>query len=344
MQLGDVSVNYVELMERAVNHEGANPQPILLRYGITPESLLVNKARISIPRFMRLGHALIQEFRLPWLGLLMGRQCKISHMGLVGHAIMTAATLQNAIQLWIHYERLSSENKRGVSQFGHEHRFGIAQFYSISPYNEYNYFVVDCILSSWYHLATWITGRQDLLEEVQIEFAAPSYNREYEKAFRCPIRFNQPRNALIFKPESLSLPSVYAHRASHLEAVALCNRELSALLGAKPYAERVRQLVATRLQEKDTKLERVAQQLGLSAWTLQRRLKKENTSFSKVLDEVREALAKQYLLRTELSISEIGFILGFTNSAAFHRAFNRWHRENPNAFRKKHLAKTQTDV
>ncbi|WP_020406629.1 AraC family transcriptional regulator [Hahella ganghwensis] len=336
MQLGDISVNYVELMSRAVLDHGFNPEETMQQFGITREFLATPKARISIPRFMRLGHALIQQFTLPELGLRMGSCITISHLGLTGHASMTSANLETALRLWIHYERLSSENKRGISRFYIEHGCGIAQFYSISPYNDFNYFVVDCILASWHQLAGWITESGSLIQEVQVEFPAPPYASEYQSFFQCPVKFEQPRNALIFKEEALTKPSHYAHTASHQDAVELCNRELSALLGAQPFEERVRQIVTPLLQKKEIQLEDIAGQLGLTPWSLQRRLNKEGLKFSEVVDNTRKSIAARYLTATDLSIGEIGFLLGYSSPAAFHRAFKRWFNSNPKPFRELH--------
>ncbi len=336
MQLGDISVSYVALMARALTLQGSNPNTIMQEFGITSEALATPKTRISIPRFMRLGHALIERFSVPSLGLLMGQQITISHLGLSGFAGMTSTNLATAINLWIHYERLSSENKRGTSRFYLENALGVAQFYSISPYNNYNYFVVDCILAGWYRLACWLTEEANVLQEVQIEFPAPAYAKEYAALFQCPVRFNQPRNALVIKTEALAYKSLYAHRATHQDAVELCNRELSALLGSQSFGERVKQIVTPLLQQKEVKLEEVAGQLGLTPWSLQRRLEKENRSFKEVVDNTRKSIAARYLSATDLSIGEISFMLGFSSAAAFHRAFKRWFGVNPKPYRLAH--------
>src|SRR5690554_7180606 len=73
MRLGDISVSYAELMVKAARKEGHNPNPILEQYGLDEVRLASPMARISIPRFMRLGHAFIEAFNMSWLGLLMGQ-------------------------------------------------------------------------------------------------------------------------------------------------------------------------------------------------------------------------------------------------------------------------------
>ena len=71
MRLGDISVAYVELMAKAVRSLGHKPEALLAQYQLDAVRLASPQARISIPRFMRLGHAMMQSYELPALGLLM---------------------------------------------------------------------------------------------------------------------------------------------------------------------------------------------------------------------------------------------------------------------------------
>ncbi|WLQ15217.1 AraC family transcriptional regulator [Hahella aquimaris] len=338
MQLGDISVNFVELMREACHRLNVDPMPVLNEYGVTTETLASPKARISISRFMRIGQALISTANQPALGLFMGQALRITHMGLSGYAAMTSSNLERAIRLWIHYESLSSVNKRGSSRFYLTEESGVAQFYSISPYNEFNYFVVDCLLSGWSALAHWITGQERLLKEVEIEFEAPPYAQHYQLAFNCPVKFGRSRNALIFRKEALTLPSIYANPATHSEIVSICNRELTTLVGATSLTERVKQIITPMLQGREVGLTETARQLGLSEWTLQRRLKKEGVQFQQVLDETRKQVAATYLKATDLTIGEIAYLLGFSSPAAFHRAFKRWFGVNPKPFKDQHTS------
>ena len=71
----------------------------------------------------------------------------------------------------------------------------------------------------------------------------------------------------------------------------------------------------------------------MSRTTLYRRLKAEGTSFQALLDEVRSTLAAQLLQQPGRSISEVAYNLGFSEPAAFHRAYRRWYGEAPSAAR-----------
>jgi AraC-like DNA-binding protein len=77
----------------------------------------------------------------------------------------------------------------------------------------------------------------------------------------------------------------------------------------------------------------LARRFGSSPRTLQRRLGEEGTSFQEVLDQVRSEAAERYLADSSLSCAEVGYLLGFSEPAAFHRAFKRWRGVTPKEYR-----------
>jgi AraC-like DNA-binding protein len=95
----------------------------------------------------------------------------------------------------------------------------------------------------------------------------------------------------------------------------------------------VRRALAARLTKGQTGIDVVARDLGTSARTLQRRLASAGLSYQELLDGVRRDAAERYIAGTALSIGEIAYLLGYSEPAAFHRAFKRWHDVTPQAFR-----------
>lgn len=84
----------------------------------------------------------------------------------------------------------------------------------------------------------------------------------------------------------------------------------------------------------NTAVDRVAEQLGMSARTLQRKLRTFGTSHQELLDEMRKDLAMRYLHEPEMAVCEVAYLLGFSESSAFHRAFKRWTGTTPSEFRR----------
>ncbi len=102
---------------------------------------------------------------------------------------------------------------------------------------------------------------------------------------------------------------------------------------AQGFAARVRTVVARSLRDGEPRIAEVAQRLGMTARTLQRRLQDEALGFTALVDEARLQLARRYLADDSLSISEVSFALGYSEPSAFTRAFKRWSGSAPAEYR-----------
>ena len=73
----------------------------------------------------------------------------------------------------------------------------------------------------------------------------------------------------------------------------------------------------------------------MSPRTLQRKLRLEQSSFADVLDRTRKHFASCYLQERGLQLTEIAYLLGFSEQSAFTRAFQRWYGVSPTQYRAK---------
>jgi len=98
--------------------------------------------------------------------------------------------------------------------------------------------------------------------------------------------------------------------------------------------QKVKAVIIDQLPSGNVTNEKVARSLYMSSRKLQRQLQSAGTTFYTLLDEVRQDLAQKYLRAQDSSITEIGFLLGFSESSAFSRAFKRWMGVTPSEYRK----------
>jgi len=323
-------------MQQTMAEEGIDPGSLLEAFGVSSALLGTAHARISLSKYMRIGYEAIKLTDKPWLGLLLARNTHAGDMGLSGLASMTAPTLSDALSTTLRFESLGSRNIRGQSQYYLDSETGnpTCELFSLSPYNRFNYFAVDTILSGWYTFSQWITGQSELLKQVEIEYQDIGCRDRFEEFFQCPVYFGRKRSALTFLPGTGQLPSRFANMASHQHAIFLCERELAALSGDSTFRDRVVEVIAPLLQGQPPTIEEVASKMGMASWTLRRKLKKEGAIFQKLLDQTRKELAESYISDSIHSFTEIAYILGFSSPAAFHRAFKRWMGVSPGQYRK----------
>ncbi len=102
---------------------------------------------------------------------------------------------------------------------------------------------------------------------------------------------------------------------------------------ANGFARRVEAELEPLLATGPIRIERVARALGCSRQTLYRRLKAEGLTFEQVLDDLRRRRALKLVRDAALPVKEIAWRLGFSDPAAFSRAFKRWTGKSPQAFR-----------
>ena len=168
---------------------------------------------------------------------------------------------------------------------------------------------------------------------VEFQHAAPVDVSEHQRLFDCPVKFNAPANRLSFPSSFLSLPIARADAS----LCALLDRHAEELLVKYPprdsLIEQVRNLIAEEFRGGEASLERVADRLGLTPRTLQRKLQELGTSYNDVLDQLRRQLAIRYLREPRMAICEVAYLLGFSESSSFHRAFKRWTGLTPKDFR-----------
>ena len=169
---------------------------------------------------------------------------------------------------------------------------------------------------------------------VDFQHQAPADTSEHLRLFRCPVQFAAPANKLSFPSSFLSLPIAKADAS----LCALLDRHAEELLEKFPPRDsltgQVRSIIASEFRGGDPSLEHVADRLGLTPRTLQRKLQELGTSHNELLDQMRRQLAMRYLREDQMAICEVAYLLGFSESSSFHRAFKRWTGVTPKEFRK----------
>jgi AraC-like DNA-binding protein len=150
----------------------------------------------------------------------------------------------------------------------------------------------------------------------------------------CEVRVGASWNGLIVPLASWQLP--LRRRDSLLQR--LLETQADQILAQLPrrtgLAEQVLRALARGLDAGSTGVDTIARQLAMSARTLQRRLASEGVSYQHLLDEARKEAARRYLAESSLAISEVAYLVGYSEPAPFHRAFKRWYGVTPEAYRR----------
>jgi AraC-like DNA-binding protein len=169
---------------------------------------------------------------------------------------------------------------------------------------------------------------------VAFAHAAPADPRPLEAFFGAPVRWEAAETWLHLTGEQLAMPLPGADARLHALLAPLARAELERCPAEASVAERARQELNGRLSDGAPTAAVVARRLAMSERTLRRRLAQEGLGFRRLLEQKRVALARAYVANPAVPLSEVSFVLGFSEPSAFHRAFKRWTGQTPATFRR----------
>jgi AraC-like DNA-binding protein len=256
----------------------------------------------------------------PDFGLIAAEHLLPVHLDIVEYSARSQPTLRGALEHAIRYYALLHDGFEAsflLDDQSATFRVGFGALVLADAVYEF-------VLAVHVMAARRMTGKPDLNPAaVHFKHPRPENIARHEKLFRCPVLFGQPQTALVYPRNYLELPLVAADSglAQLLERHA--SEQLQRLGRSALLRERVREFVRQDLTGKLT-AEHMAKRLGMSPRTLHRRLVDEGITYRALVDDVRREMALHCLRDPQLSIGEVGYLLGFTTSAAFHRAFRRW--------------------
>jgi AraC-like DNA-binding protein len=154
----------------------------------------------------------------------------------------------------------------------------------------------------------------------------------YQKYFGSNVNFSQERNCIYFEHDVLDarLPAANAELARQNDEAVL--NFLARLDRANVVAQAHAKLIEL-LPSGDCSKAKVASALNMSVRTLHNRLADSDTTYQHLLDRTRRELAEQYMRQQNISVSEVAYLLGFSDCSNFSRAFHRWTDQSPSDYR-----------
>ncbi|MBS7662625.1 AraC family transcriptional regulator [Pseudomonas lalucatii] len=264
------------------------------------------------------------------LGLELGRRLHVSSYGLLGYAALSSATFGDAWRLLLQYPALLGTYFRlELSVEGELAWVGAAEYHHAPALERFN---VEMCLASLRLVCDELLGQALPLVAAQFRHGRPDYVARYAASFPCPLRFDATRNAFAFPAEWLQRRLPLADPVTHQDMLERCRKQNAEFTTRQAWLQRVRQELAAHLAEPPG-LEALAQQMHCSPRTLRRHLQELGTHYQELLDELRFERAKALLARADWPICRIAEELGFSESASFRHAFQRWSGVAPSRFR-----------
>ncbi|MGK0361789.1 MAG: AraC-like DNA-binding protein, partial [Bradymonadia bacterium] len=192
---------------------------------------------------------------------------------------------------------------------------------------------IDFVLGYLMYRVRELSGRLLMPIAVDLPQLEPANPAPYHALFGKRIRWGQPVVRVCFTPTqwqtSLQAPDPELARLMR----DMVEREMAQL----PSGDDICALVKTEILRAgggpSPSLDEVARLLGITARTVQRRLKEADTTFRALSKTVRMDRAADLVQAGQLSLAEIAFEVGFSEPSTFCRAFRKAFGQTPTEYR-----------
>ena len=308
---------------------GADAAKLANDAGVNIEELQDHDKRVPFTRYIALLRAAKAMCNDPAIAMRFAEDVDTSEFSVVGLLANASETMLDALRQMNRFGQLVTEVELGVTdRWVLEQRNGL--HWCIDTRRNPN----DHPEITENTFTRMICGPRRFLPkphvlEVHVTHPAPAHRAEYDRIWRVPVTFSAGHNALRLDPDiytwrvQLQPRYVFGVLSAHAEQL------LRDFEQSKTSRGKVERLVMPILHTGEVGMEAIAAKMGMSRQTLWRELKAEGVTFEQVLDELRHKLALHYLAGKKVSVNETAYLVGFSDPAAFSRAFKRWTGTTP---------------
>lgn len=334
------SVRYasVQLLNIILSYVTANNydlNTVLENSGIDMGILGDKDARVDMERFLSVISAIADISGDKFLGLHLAE--KANNIYSKNHILMTIMancdTLGKAVEKLIQYHDISSNSiKLHLENQGNHTALIYEADIPIQP--DLSTILFEVVLTSCAIIFREFTLGKIRFIGIHFTHSELEDQSEYNRVFSCPVIFNSEENKVILSNEDLLLPIGLSdpELLSILELYA--QKVLSKGSTDSILPERVKNCLSEIIfQGEDCNINNVAEKMAVSVRTLQKQLKEENTTYRKLVEYVKKNIAIKYLENTEEPLTDIAFLLGFSEQSAFNHAFKNWTGRSPIKYR-----------
>ena len=301
--------------------EGVELEPLIKKARLTREELEDLDAPLSVSSQIKFVGLIADALGDSELGFHIGRECDVREMGLLYYVAASADTLGSALRRLERYSTIGNEGlkltiDRANSVRVSFHYSGVARNTDMHQVGVHIVALI-CTLRQLTHQTLHPTTVR-LMHSINDKHNLASL-------LHCEVEDHSEIDQIELPATSWELPVL----SSDPYLQRLCEKRCEKALALRdrksnPLKANVENAAAALLPHGQARLPAIAAKLGMSPRTLARRLSSEGLSFAGILEETRSALADRYLADRALPIKQIAWLLGYTDTGTFTRAFQRW--------------------
>lgn len=322
--------SWAKTIRLAVEAAGVDSQQLFREAGLDISKLSDTNARYPLEGTTRLWQLARTATNNECIGLYAASHASITTFHALGYSQLASSTLKEAFERLIRYFRIvTNAGDMLFEAVGENYRLKLlVNPDGPQPAHE----AVDALVTVIIGMCRILYGKEFAPMRVRLCRPAPVNVLAFQVAMRGPVEFSANANEILIAGYTARKPLDYANAelARHNEKIIT---SYLAQFERDDIVSRVQSKLVRMLPNGNQSQEAVADALHMSLRNLQRRLDLKGTSWKDLLNSMRNDLAKSYLKDNKYSISEIAFLLGFSDASSFTRAFRRWEGKSPKAWR-----------
>lgn len=317
---------------RRLREAGIEESRLLKGIRVEDEWFGSEESFITYPDYVRLITNALDITGDDALGLRLGQAVNLAMFGTFGYALMSSRTLGDAADIFLRYQELPGQLTRiSKKQEGSDWIIVFEPLYPLE--DRVLIYALEEVLSTTYFGMNFLVNQRIDLTEIRLTYPAPAHAGLYEEIFDCPVMFMASDNSVCVGSSFFGLPVFTANRSVYEYCTKFCDEMLEGLNKSDQFVDRIRNIIMSSVN-RFIKAGEMSKELGMSTRSLNRRLQERDTSYKKILNEVRSDLSKKYLENTNLSMDQIADLVGFSETTTFRKAFKLWAGISPSKYRR----------
>ena len=314
---------------------GADPDAVLRSVGLTRGTISNSAGVIPCSDFARLLEAAAAATHDDCFGLHYAEHYQPKNIGPLIYVVLNSPTFaagMDNVARYIHVHNEAAHVACTVEGDRVHIRHHLADL-SIAVPRQHNEYSVAVGLNTVRMMAgsAWVPA------EVQFAHPAPADAKEHIRVFGAPVLFGCPTNALVVEREFFEQPVPAADKRLYPILRRYLDRVLKDMPREDSLVTSVRRAIGETMRDGDPTLSRVAARVATNPRTLQRQLRDHGADFKRLVDDTRHRFALNYLRDPKHALTEIAYLLGYSEVSAFNRAFKRWTGSTPSDYRRTSL-------
>jgi len=260
----------------------------------------------------------------PSLGLSFGSASRMADFGIVGHALLTSASIRHAAALWLQYSGALLDMLIRFELKDHaDGSWCLKVIDATSGSRPVFKFCTDELLGVGLQVGRALNGEPMRVKQLKLSYHSPGQEQCYRDLVGCEPEFGARQTEIVISSPHLDHP--LRHNSDELSEICLqhCSKIMRQNVKGSPVLSRLRSILLRNSGDLPT-IAASADALGMSERTLRRRLSDAGLTYQQVLDEFRCDLATEYFISAQMKPKQVAYLLGYNNVGNFRRAFKSW--------------------